>query len=256
MRQILLCLTIVCVAFAHQARAQDANKLIVFAASSLTEVMNEAGEAYAKTGKPKPVFSFAASSALARQIENGAPAAIFASADEEWMDYLATRKLIADGTRTSFVGNSIVLIAPTGIPFQFTPPIKPGFPLVRALNGRKLALADPASVPAGRYAKVALESMRVWSLVERNVINAENVRAVLTFVERGEVAAGIVYATDAALTKRVTVYSTFPADSHPPISYPLAVVSANDSPTARAFREFLLGDEAKAIYRKYGFIVK
>ncbi len=252
MVRILTLVLLLC--FAGSVRAADDAKLLVFAASSLTEVMNEVGDAYAKTGQPRPVFSFAASSALARQIENGAPAGVFASADEEWMDYLAQRKLIVPATREALVGNSLVLIAPADRPLTLE--IAPNFLLAAALKGGKLSLADPASVPAGKYAKAAFEHLKVWDALMPNVINADNVRNAMAFVERGEAAAGVVYATDAALTKKVTVVGTFPADSHPPITYPLAVIAANDTAAARAFRDFLLGDQAKAIYRNYGFVVK
>lgn len=243
-----------CLALLTPARAQEADKLIVFAAASLTEALNEVGDAYAKTGKPRPVFSYAASSALARQIENGAPAGLFVSADEEWMDYLAQRKLIVPDTRTSFLGNTLVLITPADRPLRLT--ITPGLDLAKLLGNSKLALADPDNVPAGRYGKAALEHLKVWSAVESNVVRGDSVRGALAFVERGEAAAGIVYGTDAMLTKKVVVAGVFPADSHPPISYPLAVVGAHDTPAARAFRDFLLGSEAKAVYRKYGFAVK
>lgn len=234
-------------------RAQE-DRLLVFAASSLAETMNDVREAYAKTGRPKPVFSFAASSALARQIENGAPAVLFASADEEWMNYLAQHNLIAADSRASFLGNTLVLIAPADRAQTLAP--APGFALAGALGRGKLALADPSSVPAGRYAKAALEHLNVWTDVEKNVVRTDSVRATLAFVERGEAKFGVVYATDAALTAKVAVAGIFPADSHPPISYSLAVVRARDSAAARAFRDFLLGDEAKAIYRKYGFATK
>ena len=233
-------------------RAQEAGKVLVFAAVSLTEALTDVGEAYAKTGAPKPVFSFAASSALARQIENGAPAGLFLSADEEWMDYLAQRKLIVAPTRTSFLGNTLVLVTPADRPSSIT--IGPDFS--KALSTGKLSLADPTSIPAGRYAKAALESLGVWAAVEANVVRADNVRGALAFVERGEAAAGIVYATDAVLTKKVVVTATFLPSSHPPISYPLATVAGHDNAAARAFREFLLGDEAKAVFRKFGFSVK
>ncbi len=244
----------VCAMLARPIHAQEPDKLIIFAASSLTEALTEVSEAYAKTGKPKPVLSFAASSALAHQIENGAPAALFASADEEWMDYLAAHNLIVADTRTSFLGNTLVLVSPADRPLKVT--IGPGFPLAAALGGGKLSLADPMSVPAGKYGKAALENLGVWSAVEANVVRGDNVRNALAFVERGEAAAGIVYATDAALTKKVVVTGTFPETSHPPISYPLAIVAGHDTPAARAFRDFLLGAEAKAVYRKYGFAVK
>jgi molybdate transport system substrate-binding protein len=242
-------LLIALVLLSAPARAED--RLLVFAAASLTEALTDVGAAYANTGHTAPVFSFAASSALARQIENGAPAALVVSADEEWMDYLAARKLIEPHSRVSFLGNRLVLVVPKGESLGVT--IAPGFDLAGALKGRKLALADPAAVPAGRYAQAALTFLGAWKTVAPLVVRADNVRAALTFVERKEAAAGIVYATDAALTDRIDVAGTFPAGSHPPISYPVAIVARNDGPEARAFRAFLLGDAAKAVYRKYGF---
>ncbi len=235
------------------ARAADP-QLIVYAAASLTDVLNEVSEAYVKTGKPKPVFSYAASSALARQIENGAPAGIFVSADEEWMNYIADRKLVAAGTRASFLGNTLVLIAPADRALEID--IAPGFPLAKALGSGKLSMADPDSVPAGRYGKAALENLGVWRDVEGNVVRSENVRAALAFVERGEAVAGIVYATDAAVAKKVTVVGMFPPASHAPISYPIGVVAAHDTSAARDFYGFIIGDVARAIFVKYGFMVK
>lgn len=236
------------------ALAQAQDKLVVFAAASLTEALADVGAAYAKTGRAAPVFSFAASSALARQIENGAPAALFVSADEEWMDYLGARRLIEPKSRVSFLGNSLVLVAPKGHSLGVT--IGPNFDLAGALKGRKLAIADPTAVPAGRYAQAALTFLGAWKNVEPLVVRADNVRAALTFVERKEAAAGIVYATDAALTDRIEVAGTFPANSYAPISYPVAIVAGNDGAAARAFHAFLLGDSAKAIYRAYGFAVR
>jgi molybdate transport system substrate-binding protein len=231
-----------------------AEPLLVFAAASLTETLDAVGEAYAAAGHDRPTFSYAASSALARQIESGAPAALFVSADESWMDYLAARNLIVPPSRVSLLGNSLVLVAPADRPLALA--IGPGFPLAATLGPRKLALADPDAVPAGRYAKAALEALGVWPAVEKAVVRAENVRAALTFVERGEVAAGIVYATDAALARKVQVVGSFPADSHPPISYPVAIVAGRDGPAAQAFRAFLLSAPAKAIYRRFGFTAK
>jgi molybdate transport system substrate-binding protein len=238
--------------FAGIARAADT--LIVFAAASLTDTLKEVGDAYAAAGKAKPTFSFAASSALARQIESGAPAAIFVSADEQWMDYLADRKLIVGATRTTFLGNTLVLVAPADRTFKIN--VTYDFPLAAALNGGKLSMANPDSVPAGKYGKAALENLNVWRSVESSVVRGDNVRSALAFVERGEAAAGIVYATDAAITKKVAVVGTFPEVSHPPITYPLAIVAGNDTAQAREFRAFMLSDTAKAIYRKYGFAVK
>jgi molybdate transport system substrate-binding protein len=237
---------------ASPALAQD--KLIVFAAASLTEALSEAGKAYAQNGHPAPVFSFAASSALARQIENGAPAGLFVSADEEWMDYLAARNLIDERSRVSFLGNALVLVVPRGEHMNIN--LRAPLDLAGLLKGRRLALADPAAVPAGRYAQASLEKLGAWKDIAPLVVRADNVRAALTFVERKEAAAGIVYATDAALSDKVEVAATFPADSHPPISYPLAAVAKNDTAEARAFRDFLIGDAAKAIYRKYSFAVR
>ncbi len=256
MRWFIVCVVVgLCIAIgASPLRAQEAGKLIVFAASSLTEALTDVGNAYAKTGKPKPVFSFAASSALARQIENGAPAGLFVSADEEWMDYLDQRKLIVPTSRTSFLGNTLVLITPADRPLNIA--ITMGFELKRTLGTSKLAIADPTGVPAGRYAKAALESLGIWQSVQDNVVRGDNVRSAMAFVERGEAMAGIVYGTDAALTKKVAVAGTFPASSYPTISYPLAIVTGHDGAAERAFRDFLLGDEAKAIYLKYGFSVR
>jgi molybdate transport system substrate-binding protein len=238
------------------ARAADpaADSVLVFAASSLTDVLNELAETYAKAGHSKPAFSFAASSALARQIENGAPAALFISADEQWMDYVAERKLIVSDTRASVLGNTLVLVSPADKPL--TVEIKQGFDLAKALNGGKLSMGDPDSVPVGRYGKTALENLGVWKSVEANVIRADNVRVALAFVERGEAAAGIVYATDAALTNKVAVMGTFPDSSYPPVSYPIAVLNGNDSPAARAFRDFVLSPEAKPVFVKHGFKIR
>ena len=255
MARLILALGLVGASLSPAARAAAApDQVLVFAASSLTDVLTELAETYAKAGHAKPAFSFAASSALARQIENGAPAALFISADEQWMDYVAERKLIVPETRASFLGNTLVLVTPADRPLTLD--IKPGFPLAKALGSGKLSMGDPDSVPVGKYAKAALENLGVWTQVEPNVIRADNVRVALAFVERGEAVAGIVYATDAALTKKVAVAGTFPEASYPPVSYPIAVVTGRDSPAARAFRDYVLSAEAKAVFVKYGFKVK
>ncbi|MBX7198577.1 MAG: molybdate ABC transporter substrate-binding protein [Rhodospirillaceae bacterium] len=237
--------------FALPALAAADARLLVFAAASLSESLTEAGKAYAAQGHPAPSFSFAASSALARQIENGAPAALFLSADEAWMDYLAARKLIAADSRISLLGNTLVLVAPADHPLNVT--IAPGFDLAKALAGGKLAMADPDSVPAGKYGRAALEKLGAWTGVSSAVIRGENVRTALAFVERGEAAAGIVYGSDAALTQKVRVAGVFPADSHPAISYPVAAVAGHDSAAARAFLAFLKTPAAKEIFKRYGF---
>ncbi len=226
---------------------------IVFAAASLTDALSDAGEVYAaRTGRPAPRFSFAASSALARQIEQGADAALFISADEPWMDYLAERNLIEPRSRVRLLGNRLVLIAPKVSALRVA--IAPGFDLAGALGRERLAMADPSSVPAGRYGQAALESLGAWAGVAGNVVRAENVRAALRFVELGEAGAGIVYATDAAASDAVRVLGVFPASTHPPISYPMALV--RDAPAAaeaRAFAAFLRGAECQAIFARYGF---
>jgi len=232
---------------------QHAQPLRVFAAASLTDALNELGRAYAATGQPAPVFNFAASSALARQIEQGADADLFISADEPWMDHLAQRNLIAPQTRVSFLSNRLVLIAPTDRRLSIR--IARGMNLHRALRGGRLAMADPDSVPAGRYGRAALEHYGAWAGVERDVVRAENVRAALRFVEVGEAAAGIVYLSDARATRNVALVATFPEASHPRISYPMAVVAEHDSPRARAFAAFLQSNRADAVFRRYGFIV-
>lgn len=213
---------------------------LVFAAASLTEALTAVGDAYVKQGGAKPVFSFAGSSALAKQIENGAGAQLFVSADEEWMDYLAQRKLIDPKTRVSFLGNRLVRVVPKG----------------KAPGNGKLSLADPDSVPAGRYARAALETLGQWKAVEANVVRSDNVRSALAFVERGEVDAGIVYATDAIASQKVTVAETFPADTHPRISYPIAAVSSAASAEGEKFRQFVISEAAKTIFRGFGFSVE
>lgn len=238
------------------ARAQD---VTVMAAASLTDAMRELGQAWAAKGHPAPRFSFAASSALARQIEQGAPADIFASADEPWADYLQQRDLLVNGTRTSPLGNALVLIAPADQPGTIA--IGPGPELRDTLlarlgpNGR-IATGDPASVPVGKYAEAALTKLGVWDNVAPRLARAENVRAALLLVERGEAPLGIVYATDAAASKGVRVVGTFPSDTHPPISYPFALTKRGDTQAARALLAFLTGPEAAPVYRRLGFSIR
>jgi molybdate transport system substrate-binding protein len=224
----------------------------VLAAASLQESLTAAAAAWARKGYPRPVIAFAASSALARQIEAGAPADLFLSADEDWMNYLEQRRLVRPGSRVSLLTNDIVLIAPAASKVRLI--AARGFPLGRALgpNGR-LALADPDSVPAGKYAREALTNLGVWPQVQGKVARAENVRAALAFVARGEAPLGIVFATDARASTAVRVVSTFPAASHAPVSYPLATPARATNPEGESFRRFLLSGEAKAIFRRFGF---
>ena len=224
---------------------------VVLAAASLQESLTAAGDAWAAHGHSRPVLSFAASSALARQSAAGAPADLFLSADEQWMDYLAQRQLLRPGSRVALLGNTLVLVAPAASPVRLK--AGPGFLLARALGSGRLAMADPDSVPAGKYGREALTALGVWSQVETKVARAENVRAALALVARGEVPLGIVFATDARANPAVRVVSVFPAASHTPISYPLAALARSHNPAGERFRRFLLGAEAKAIFRRYGF---
>lgn len=225
--------------------------ITVFAAASLQNALDEAGKAYtAKTGK-QVRFSFAASSALARQIEQGAPANVFVSADEDWMTYLAERRLIANASRVNLISNKLALIAPANSHVRIT--VGRNMPLAQALgsNGR-LAVAAP-EVPAGRYARAALTSLGVWKSVQNRTAPAENVRAALNFVARGETPLGIVYDTDARIEPRVKIVGLFPAGSHPKIVYPAALVSGPSNPDAAAFLYWLRGPKAGAVFAKYGF---
>jgi molybdate transport system substrate-binding protein len=234
------------------AVAADSDSVTVFAAASLTDALNSAGKAYeAKTGK-HVVFSFAASSALARQIEASAGADVFLSADSDWMDYLDNKGLIAHATRVDLLGNHLVLISPADLKIALK--IAPHFDLAGAIGQGRLALADPASVPAGKYARAALTSLGVWDSVAGRVAPAENVRAALAYVARGEAPLGIVYTTDALSESKVRIVGTFPDDSHAPIVYP-AALTKDTKPQARAFLDFLSGPEATAIFVKDGFVV-
>lgn len=226
----------------------------VFAAASLKNALDDAVAAYhAKTGKEIAV-SYAASSALAKQIEAGAPADLFASADLDWMDYLAKKDLIQPASRVTLLGNTLVLVAPKDSTAAIE--INPGFALAEALGtDGKLAMGTVASVPAGKYGKAALEKLGVWAAVEPHVAQADNVRAALAFVAKGEAPFGIVYGTDAHAEPAVRVVGVFPEDSHPPIVYPLALTKSGTGADAKAFLEFLLSPEAKAAFEAQGFAV-
>jgi len=224
---------------------------VVLAAASLQESLSAAADAWARHGHPRPVLSFAASSALARQVEAGAPADLFLSADEEWMNYLEQRRLLRPGSRVALLDNALVLVAPATSRVRLT--VRPGFPLARALGPGRLAMADPASVPAGKYGREALMALGAWKSVESRVARAENVRAALALVARGEAPLGVVYATDALASPAVRVVGTFPPASHAPIVYPLAALARTATPEGEGFRRFLMGPEARAIFRRFGF---
>jgi molybdate transport system substrate-binding protein len=224
----------------------------VFAAASLTDVLKTIGNQYAAAGHPAPILNFAASSELARQIEQGAEADIFISADEAWMDYLAERNLVEPASRTTLLTNTLVLIAPADRPMAIG--ITNGMDLKSALNGGKLAIANPDSVPAGKYAKEALEHFGAWAGVEAVTARAESVRAAMRFVEQGEAAGGIVYATDArAAGQAVIVVGAFPAESHTPITYPAALAAGTSGSEAESFMAFLGSPDAKSAFESAGF---
>ncbi len=227
---------------------------LILAAASLQESLESASSAWTAKGHERPILSFAASSALARQIASGAPADLFLSADEEWMDYVQARNRIVPGTRTSFLYNQLVLIAPVASPVRLS--ITPRLPLARALGTGRLAMADPAAVPAGKYGKAALEKLGVWASVSGKVASAENVRAALALVERNAAPLGIVYATDAKASTKVRVVGTFPTSSHAPISYPIARLATSSSADAEGFRRFLLSREGRVIFARHGFVSK
>jgi molybdate transport system substrate-binding protein len=232
------------------ALAQD-KSLTVFAAASMKNALDDVDAAYtAKTGV-KVVASYAASSTLAKQIEQGAPADVFVSADTDWMDYATSKKNINEPTRVNLLGNSIVLIAPRDSKIGNVT-IGQGFDLARLAGDGKIATGDVKAVPVGKYAKAALEKLGAWQEAEPKFAMAESVRAALTLVARGEAALGIVYSTDAEVEPGVKIVGTFPADSHPPIIYPVAATTTAKS-EATDYLAFLRSSAAKTILEKYGF---
>jgi molybdate transport system substrate-binding protein len=235
------------------APAPKQREVLIFAAASLQTALDDIATQYQReTGKHVSI-SFAASSTLAKQIENGAPAGIFISADSDWMDYLAMRNLIQPATRKNLLGNELVLIAPKDSAAQLK--IEPSFPLAQALAGGKLAMADTAAVPAGKYGKAALEKLGVWSSVSGQIVQAENARAALALVARKEAPLGIVYRTDAAAEPNVKIIGTFPEETHPPIIYPIALTAASNNPDATAFLAYVESSKAWQLFEKQGFIM-
>jgi molybdate transport system substrate-binding protein len=223
----------------------------VFAAASLKEALDQQAKQFEASTGNKVVVSYAASNALAKQIESAAPADVFIAADRDWMDYVDKRSLLAPGTRVDLLRNTLVLIAPARSAASLR--IGPEFGLAAALGKEKLAMANPDSVPAGKYGKAALEKLGVWASVANRVARADNVRAALVLVSRGEAPFGIVYATDAQADKRVRVVDKFPADSYPPIVYPAAVLASSKSRAARSFLDYIRSAPAKRGWEKYGF---
>ena len=244
---------LVALALAGPLPAPAAEAPTVFAAASLKNALDEIAGTYAKEGKPAPRISYAASNTLAKQIEQGAPADLFFSADLDWMDYLAKKDLIRPDTRVSLLANSIVLIAPKDSKAEVT--MGPGLDLASALGTGRLAMGNVEAVPAGKYGKAALEKLGGWAGVKDRIAQAESVRAALLLVSRGEAPLGIVYATDAAADANVRIVATFPADSHPAIVYPVAITKDSRNPDAAALLTYLRGPAAKAAFEKQGFTV-
>jgi len=238
-------------AFMLWAAPACADRINVYAAASLKDALDDIIKQYQADSRNTAVGVYAASSALAKQIENGAPADIFISADLDWMNYLDTRKLLQPNTRLDLLRNRLVLIAAGESRIETE--IKPGFPLAQLLGGGRLAIADPESVPAGKYGRAALENLGVWASVSNRIARAENVRAALVLVARGEAPLGIVYRTDALVEKKVRIVGEFPADTHPPIVFPAAIVASAQSSAARRFLSFLSSPPARKIWEKYGF---
>ena len=238
----LLCLLALC------AAATSANAQLVFAAASLKNALDDV----AAMSPSKPAISYGASSALAKQIESGAPAQVFLSADLDWMDYLEQRKLLRPGTRRNLLGSKLVLIAPAASPVKAQ--IAPGFPLAALLGNGRLATADPAHVPAGKYTRTALEKLGVWDSVAAKLAPAETARAALALVARGEAPLGSVYSTDAAAEPKVRVVAQFPDGLHAPIVYPVALTSsAPGTGSAADFLVLLASTAARSVFEKHGF---
>jgi molybdate transport system substrate-binding protein len=223
----------------------------VFAAASLSTAMEDIRAAYERETGRHIRLSTSASSTLARQIESGADAALFISADLEWVDYLDKRHLVVPSSRVLLLGNRLVLIAPYGGAAPV--PLTPGVDIARLLGDGRLATGDPAHVPSGRYAREALTSLGAWAGVEHRLVSTDSVRAALVLVERGEVPLGIVYETDARMSAKVRTVGVFPPASHRPIVYPMVIVAGHDGPEAREFYQFVQGETARAVFRSYGF---
>ena len=230
------------------ARAEDTVR--VFAAASLTSALNDIAAQWKQGGHAALTLSFAASSALAKQIEAGAPADVFASADQNWMDYLQQRDRIEVSTRADLLGNSLVLIVPKG--HRFKAEMRKGFDFAKAFDG-KLCTGEPGVVPVGIYARQSLEALGWWDAIKPRIVGTDDVRTALNFVERGECPAGIVYATDAAISDKVEVLATFPEDTHKPVVYPIALVK-DARPQSREFLRYLQTSKAAAaVFERYGF---
>lgn len=246
-------LSLLLIALPRHAAAQEAEVPLVYAAASLTDVLQQIAADYSRERQRSVRLSFGSTATLARQIEAGARADLFVAADEDWMDYVEQRGLVRRSSRLPLLGNSLVLIAPASSTTQVS--LQRGVDLGAVLGKRgRLALADPASVPAGKYAKAALSSLGAWQSVEPRIVAGDNVRMALLYVARGEAPLGVVYATDAQAEPRVRVVAQFPRESHPPIVYPVALTT-QARPGTGAFFEYLAGSTARARFEAAGFVV-
>ncbi|TQI79533.1 molybdate transport system substrate-binding protein [Serratia fonticola] len=233
-------------------QASAADKVTVFAAASLTNALQDIATEYQKGKEVQIVSSFASSSTLARQIEQGAPADMFISADQQWMDYAIDKQQIVKDTRYTLLGNELVLIAAKASE-QDKIKINKQTDWAKLLNGGRLSVGDPDHVPAGIYAKEALQNLGAWTTLEPQLARANNVRSAMAMVEREEAPLGIVYGSDAVASDKVKVISTFPEDSHKPVEYPMAIVKGHQTPAVTAFYEYLKTPQAAAIFERYGF---
>lgn len=245
--------TFLAVSLAGQAVAAD--KITVFAAASLTNALQEIATQYQKKNGVEVVSSFASSSVLARQIDQGAPADLFISADQQWMDDVVAKKSVVDSTRYTLLGNDLVLIAPKSDSAKAVT-INAQTDWKSLLKGERLAVGDPDHVPAGIYAKEALQKLGAWDALSPQLAPANNVRAALALVERNETPYGIVYGSDAVASDKVQVVGRFPEDSHKPVEYPMAIVKDHQNATVQAFYNYLQGPDAAAVFKQYGFTPK
>jgi molybdate transport system substrate-binding protein len=250
MKRILLFLALFCFASGFAQAAEKRESITIFAASSTTDMLTEVIDLYNAQGG-KVVASFASSGALARQIESGAPAALFVSANQEWMDYIAEKGLVAEGTRRNWLGNILVLVAPADSKLSYK--FADGKKISEVLGKGRFAMGDPAHVPAGQYTQEALEKLGDWGVLEKGALRAGDVRNALMYVSRGEASMGAVFGSDAIADKNVKVLDVFPADSYSSISYPVSLVKGKDSVEAKKFYEFLKTPEVNEIVKKYGF---
>ena len=252
-RALLVFLTVLAlISITHQS-VYAKEPVLVFAAASLKETLEEAGKAFTAESGTAVTFSFASSGALAKQIEASAPADLFASADLAWMDDAERKHLIRPESRTNLLGNDLVLIAPASSPLTHIEWTQESF--AAALGDQRLATGEVNSVPAGIYAKATFQNLGLWSFIEPKLAQTDNVRSALAFVARGETPLGVVYATDAKVESNVRIIARFPDTSHPPIIYPFAITTASKNPDAEQFLNFLTSQKAKTIFEKAGFAV-